>query len=157
MEKYPMTQQGYITLKEELSRLKNIERPDVIRSLSYARALGDLSENAEYHAARERQAFVEGRIVDLEYKLSNSEVIDPKKMSGFIVRFGATVSLVDEDTDDEMSYQIVGIDEADLSKNRLSYASPLAKAIIGKSIGDSVDVQTPKGSKHYEILKVIYI
>lgn len=151
-----MTVDGAYALEEELKRLKNVDRQEVIRAIADARALGDLSENAEYHAAREKQGFIEGRIAEIEAKLSNAEVIDPKKMAGDVVRFSATVTLVDEDNDEEVTYQIVGVDEADFSKGKLSFAAPLARAIIGRSAGDSVEVSTPNGKRAYEILKVKY-
>ena len=152
-----MTKNGNIQLQNELKHLKTTERPLVIQAIKEARAHGDLSENAEYDAAKEKQGFIEGRIAEIEDRLSRSEVIDPSKLSGNTVKFGATVKLVDDDTDEEHTYQIVGIDEADLDNNRISYSSPVAKSLIGKTVGDSVEVQTPRGSKCYEILKVNYI
>lgn len=151
-----MTQRGYTMLQDEMKRLKTVERPAVINALEEARAHGDLSENAEYHAAKERQAFIEGRLMELEDKISRSQVIDPKKMSGKTVRFGATVSLADEDTDEESTYQIVGEDEGDIQNGLLSLTAPLARALIGKDKGDSVEVTAPGGSKAYEIIKVVY-
>jgi len=151
-----MTQRGYTMLQDEMKRLKTVERPGVINALEEARAHGDLSENAEYHAAKERQAFIEGRLMELEDKISRSQVIDPKKMSGKTVRFGATVSLADEDTDEESTYQIVGEDEGDIQNGLLSLTAPLARAVIGKDKGDSVEVTAPGGSKAYEIIKVVY-
>ncbi|MEM6488655.1 MAG: transcription elongation factor GreA [Pseudomonadota bacterium] len=156
MEKVPMTRQGYTALNDELKILKNDERPAVIQSIAEAREHGDLSENAEYHAARERQSFIEGRIKELEGLISRAEVIDPSKMSGTTVRFGATVQIVDEDTEEERTYQIVGETEADIENNKLNMRSPLARALIGKDEGDSVEVQTPRGARSYEILKVRY-
>ena len=156
MSKTPMTVEGAHALEEELKRLKNVDRQEVIKAIADARALGDLSENAEYHAAREKQGFIEGRIAEIEAKLSNAEVIDPKKLNGDIVRFSATVTLIDDDNDEEVTYQIVGVDEADFSKNKLSFAAPLARAIIGRAEGDSVEVSTPNGKRAYEILKVKY-
>jgi len=156
MDKVPMTQRGYTMLQDEMKRLKTVERPAVINALEEARAHGDLSENAEYHAAKERQAFIEGRLMELEDKISRSQVIDPKKMSGKTVRFGATVSLADEDTDEESTYQIVGEDEGDIQNGLLSLTAPLARAVIGKDKGDSVEVTAPGGSKAYEIIKVVY-
>jgi len=156
MDKVPMTQRGYTMLQDEMKRLKTVERPGVINALEEARAHGDLSENAEYHAAKERQAFIEGRLMELEDKISRSQVIDPKKMSGKTVRFGATVSLADEDTDEESTYQIVGEDEGDIQNGLLSLTAPLARAVIGKDKGDSVEVTAPGGSKAYEIIKVVY-
>jgi len=154
MERVPMTAQGYARLEAELRNLKTVERSEVIKAIADARALGDLSENAEYHAAREKQGFIEGRITELESKLSRADVIDVTKLSGTTVRFGATVTLVDEDTDEESRYQIVGVDEADIKMGLLSFSAPLARALIGKSVGDSVEVLTPGGAKSYEILKV---
>ncbi len=154
MEKVPMTAPSYTRLQEELNALKSVQRPAVIRAISEARSHGDLSENAEYHAARERQSFIEGRVVELEDKLRRAEVIDVAKLSGKIVKFGATVRLADEDTDEKATYQIVGTDEAEISAGLLSVTSPLARALIGKKTGDSVEVTTPKGTKGYEIMRV---
>ncbi len=154
MEKQPMTADGLSQLEEELKRLKSEERPKVIRAIADARDHGDLSENAEYHAARERQSFIEGRLAELEDIISRAEVIDVSKLSGKVVRFGATVRLADEDTDQESTYLIVGSHEADISAGRLPITSPLARALIGKTIGDSVEVSTPSGHKAYEIVKV---
>ncbi|MEM6971857.1 MAG: transcription elongation factor GreA [Pseudomonadota bacterium] len=156
MEKVPMTKPGYRALNDELHTLKNDERPAVISAIAEAREHGDLSENAEYHAARERQSFIEGRIKELEGLISRADVIDTSKMSGPTVRFGATVQLVDEDTDEEKTYQIVGENEANIEQNKLNMKSPLARALIGKDEGDSVEVQTPRGARSYEILKVSY-
>ena len=152
-----MTAGGLKQLEEELRNLKDVERNAVIRAIAEAREHGDLSENAEYHAARERQSFIEGRIKELESIISHAEVIDPSKLSGDMVRFGATVLLADEDTDEESSYQIVGQHESDIESGKLSVASPLARGLIGKSLGDSVEVKTPRGSKSYEIVKVDYV
>lgn len=154
MEKIPMTAEGFKSLQTELKNLKSVDRPAVIRALSEARDHGDLSENAEYHAAKERQGFIESRVLELEDKLRRAEVIDVSKLSGSIVKFGATVVLADEDTDEESTYQIVGTDESDIKQGLLSVTSPLARALIGKSQGDSVDVDTPSGRKSYEIVKV---
>lgn len=154
MEKVPMTAAGYNRLQEELKHLKTVERPAVIKAIAEAREHGDLSENAEYHAARERQSFIEGRVSELEDKISRAEVIDPTKLSGKTVKFGATVTLADEDTDEESTYQIVGQDESDVKNRMLSITSPLARALIGKSVGDSVEVSTPGGSKMYEVVAV---
>src|SRR5689334_10916198 len=154
MEKVPMTEAGFNRLQEELRHLKTVERPAVIRAIAEAREHGDLSENAEYHAARERQSFIEGRLAELEDKISRAEVIDVSKLSGRHVKFGATVTLVDEDTDEKAAYQIVGQDESDIKTKRLSITSPLARALIGKQVGDTVEVSTPGGSKSYEIVKV---
>jgi transcription elongation factor GreA len=154
MEKIPMTPGGLVTLEEELKLLKSVERPAVIRAIAEAREHGDLSENAEYHAARERQSFIEGRVTELEDIISRAQVIDVSQLSGDTVRFGATVTLADEDNDDESIYQIVGAHEADIRSGLLSVHSPLARALIGKHIGDSVEVSTPGGSKSYEIVNV---
>ncbi len=156
MEKIPMTRAGNHLLDEELKRLKSVERPSVIQAIAEARELGDLSENAEYHSAREKQSFIEGRIKELEGILSLAEVIDPEKLSGAI-KFGATVTLVDEDTDEEKTYQIVGEVEADLERGLLNVRSPLARALIGKDEGDSVEVNTPGGQRSYEVLSIRYI
>ena len=154
MNKVPMTTEGYATLQDELKRLKSIDRPAIIRAIAEARDHGDLSENAEYHAARERQGFIEGRVMELEDKIARAEVIDVSKLSGPVVKFGATVTLADEETDEEQKFQIVGEDEADVSKGRLSVTSPLARALIGKGIGESVEVATPRGAKSYEVVTV---
>ncbi|NGM44155.1 transcription elongation factor GreA [Rhodobacter sp. SGA-6-6] len=156
MEKIPMTQRGFDALDEELKQLKTEARPAVIRDIAEARAHGDLSENAEYHAAREKQGFIEGRIKELEGILSLAEVIDPAKLSG-PVKFGATVQLVDEESEEEKTYQIVGEVEANIEAGLLNIRSPLARALIGKEEGDSVDVVTPGGQRSYEILSVRYI
>lgn len=156
MDKLPITAAGYTDLEKELKNLKSVERPAIIEAIATAREHGDLSENAEYHSAREKQSFIEGRIQELEGRLSLAEVIDPKTMSGNTVMFGATVELVDEDTEEEVTYQIVGEYEADIDQNKLSNTAPLSRALIGKSVGDSVEVRTPKGEKAYEILKVSY-
>jgi transcription elongation factor GreA len=154
--KVPMTPEGFARLSSELKRLKSVERPAIIRSIADARSHGDLSENAEYHAARERQSFIEGRLAEIEDKLSRAEVIDIRAQSGSRVMFGARVKLVDEETDEEASYQIVGPEEAEIENGRLSIASPLAKAILGKEAGDSVEVQTPRGVRYFEIIEVSY-
>jgi len=156
MEKIPMTPAGYIALESELKKLKSVERPSVIQAIAEARELGDLKENAEYHSAREKQGFIEGRIKELEGTLSLAEVIDPAKLSGAI-KFGATVTMVDEDTDEEKVWQIVGETEANVEKGMLNIKSPLARALIGKEEGDSVEVRTPGGEKAYEVLKIEYI
>jgi len=155
-DKVPMTAEGYARLEEELKQLKTVARPEVIKAIAEAREHGDLSENAEYHAARERQSFIEGRVAELEDKISRAQVIDPSKLSGDTVKFGATVRVVDEDTDQETSYQIVGETEADVKAGRLAITSPIARALIGKSVGDSVEVATPKGPKAYEILQISF-
>jgi transcription elongation factor GreA len=156
MDKVPMTRTGYDNLVDEVRRLKTVERPAVVKAIEEARSHGDLSENAEYHAAREKQAFIEGRLIEIEDKIARAEVIDVSQMSGSIIRFGATVKLVDEDTDEESTYTIVGEDEADIAKRRLSVTAPLGRALIGKQKGDSVDLTTPGGSKSYEVLQVSY-
>jgi transcription elongation factor GreA len=156
MNKIPMTLDGFNRLQEELKRLKSTDRPAIIRQIAEARDHGDLSENAEYHAARERQGFIEGRIMELEDKISRGEVIDVSKLSGKVIKFGATVTLADEDTDEQQVFQIVGEDEADVSNGRLSVTSPLARALIGKGKGDSVEVTTPRGAKSYEVVKVAF-
>jgi transcription elongation factor GreA len=157
IDKVPMTLAGYERLVEELKQLKTVERPAIIKAIAEARDHGDLSENAEYHAARERQSFIEGRVMELEAKISLAEIIDVKKLSGKTVTFGATVTLADEDTDEEVKYQIVGADESDIGKGLLSVTAPLARALIGKSVGDSVEVVTPRGSKSYEIVKIRFV
>lgn len=154
MERIPMTADGYKTLEDEINHLKVVERPTVIRMIEEARAHGDLSENAEYHAAKERQAFIEGRVVELEDKLSRADIIDISKLSGSTVKFGATVTLFDEDTDAKVKYQLVGDLEANAKKGRISISSPIARALIGKSKGDTVEVSAPGGARSYEILKV---
>jgi transcription elongation factor GreA len=157
MEKVPMTGEGYKSLDEELKRLKTVDRPAVIGAISEARAHGDLSENAEYHAAKERQGWIEGRIAEIEDKISRAQVIDVSKLSGDVVRFGATVSLIDEDTEEAARYQVVGEHEADVRAGRISVSSPLSRAVIGKSTGDVVEVFTPGGIKSYEITKVEWL
>ena len=156
MEKIPLTRAGAAALEVELKQLKSAERPAIIRAIAEAREHGDLSENAEYHSAREKQSFIEGRIKELEGTLGLAEVIDPAKQSGPI-KFGATVTIVDEDSDEEATYQIVGEPEADLEAGKLNLRSPLARALIGKEEGDSAEVNTPRGARSYEILKVDYI
>jgi transcription elongation factor GreA len=156
MAKVPMTAAGYGRLQEELKRLKSVDRPATIRAIAEARDHGDISENAEYHAARERQSFIEGRVLELEDKIARAEVIDVSKLSGKIVKFGATVTLEDEETEEKAVYQIVGEDEADIAQRRLSVTSPLARALIGKTIGESVEVSTPRGARSYEVVKVAF-
>ncbi|MGQ7844100.1 transcription elongation factor GreA [Granulosicoccus sp. 3-233] len=158
MNKVPMTKRGETLLREELADLKGVQRPRVIQAIADAREHGDLKENAEYHAAREQQSFIEGRVKEIEAKLSTAQVIDVTTLpkSGKVV-FGTTVKLLDLDTDEEITYQIVGDDEADLKARRISVASPVAKALIGKEEGDEVAVTTPKGIREYEILEVSYI
>ncbi len=157
MEKVPMTAAGYSRLQEELKHLKTVERPAVIRAIAEAREHGDLSENAEYQAARERQSFIEGRVLELEDRISRAEVIDVKALSGNSIKFGATVKLADEDTDEETTYQIVGQDESDIKAGRLSVTAPLARGLIGKSVGDVVEVTTPNGSKSYEVMDIRFV
>jgi transcription elongation factor GreA len=157
MERIPMTQSGYKALEEEINQLKSVERPSIIKMIAEARAHGDLSENAEYHAAKERQAFIEGRVMELEDQLGRADVIDVSKLTGGTVKFGATVSLVDEDTDEKKKYQIVGDLEADAKKGRISISSPIARALIGKGKGDTVEVAAPGGARSYEILKVEFV
>ncbi|MFQ6551285.1 transcription elongation factor GreA [Aestuariibius insulae] len=155
MDKIPLTKTGYDAVNVELKQLKSEERPAIIRAIAEAREHGDLSENAEYHSAKEKQSFIEGRIKELEAVISLADVIDPAKLSG-TVKFGATVKLVDEDTDEEKTYQIVGEHEASIEKGKLNVKSPLARALIGKDEGDSVEVRTPGGEKSYEILEIVY-
>jgi transcription elongation factor GreA len=157
MDKYPMTAQGHARLEAELKTLKHEERPNVIKAIAEAREHGDLSENAEYHAAREKQSFIEGRIKELEAVIAHAEVIDPKELEGDSVKFGATLELVDEETDEEVTYQIVGEYEASLEEGRISNTAPIARALFGKTQGDSVEVKTPKGERYYEILSVKYV
>jgi transcription elongation factor GreA len=156
MDKFPMTVAGYSALEEELKRRQQIERPRIIQAIAEARTHGDLSENAEYHAAKEAQSLNEGRIAELEDKLSRAEVIDVSKLSGTTIKFGATVTLVDEDTEEKKIYQIVGESEADVKAGRVSITSPTARALIGKKTGDSVEVNTPGGGKSYEIVNVAF-
>lgn len=157
MQKFPMTASGLQRLEEELRHLKGAERPSIIRAIAEARSHGDLSENAEYHAARDRQSFIEGRIAELEEIVASAEVIDPSTLSGDNVKFGAHVRVVDEDSEKESSYQIVGAYEADIKNGRISVSSPLAKALIGRKVGDTVSVPAPSGDRSYEILAVTYL
>jgi transcription elongation factor GreA len=152
-----MTAEGYEALDEELKRLKTRERPDVIAAISEARSHGDLSENAEYHAAKERQGWIEGRIAEIEDKMARAQVIDISKLSGAHVKFGATVSVVDEDTEEEARYKIVGEHEADVKSGKISVTSPLARGMIGKEVGDVVEINTPGGVKAYEIRKLEWV
>src|ERR687897_1485047 len=154
MEKVPLTIKGLATLEDELRHRQQVERPRIIQAISDARSLGDLSENAEYHAAKEAQALNEGRILELESLISRAEIIDISKLSGDRIKFGATVKLVDEDTEEEKTYQIVGEPEADVHSGRVSITSPIARALIGKGVGDTVEVHTPGGGKSYEIVGV---
>jgi len=156
MEKVPMTQTGYDRLEEEIRHLKHDERPAVIQAIAEARAHGDLSENAEYHAAKERQGWIEGQILELEDKYTRAEVIDVGKLNGKQVKFGATVGLIDEDTEEKKTWQIVGDYEADVKSGRISISSPIARALIGKEEGDSVEVAAPGGARSYEIAKVAF-
>jgi transcription elongation factor GreA len=157
MEKVPMTGEGYQALDEELKRLKTAERPTVIAAIAEARLHGDLSENAEYHAAKDRQGWIEGRIAEIEDKIARAQIIDVSKLSGDQVKFGATVSVVDEDTEESARYQIVGEHEADVRSGKISIASPIARAMIGKESGDVVEVNTPGGVKAYEIVKIEWV
>jgi transcription elongation factor GreA len=157
MDRIPMTATGLKSLEDELNQLKNVERHEIIKHIAEARAHGDLSENAEYHAAKEKQSFIEGRVIELEDMIGRADVIDISKMSGTTVKFGATVTLADEDTDEKKKYQIVGDHEADIKKGRISISSPIARALIGKSKGDSVEVAAPGGARSYEILKVEFV
>lgn len=157
MDKVPMTKIGHEVLEAELADLKSVQRPNVIEAIAAAREHGDLKENAEYHAAREQQSFIEGRIAQLDAALSKAQIIDPTTMSGDSVKFSATVEIVDEETDEEFTYQIVGDFETDTENGKISISAPIARALIGKSEGDSVSVKTPKGTRDYEILSVKYI
>lgn len=157
MEKVPMTAEGYQALDLELKRLKTQERPTVIAAIAEARQHGDLSENAEYHAAKERQSFIEGRLAELEDKIARAQIIDVSKLSGKQVKFGATVSLIDEDSGGKAKYKIVGEDESDVTAGKISVTSPIARALIGKEEGDVVEVMAPGGAKSYEIVKVKFL
>lgn len=157
MEKIPMTAVGYARLEAELKQLKSIERPAVIAAISEARAHGDLKENAEYHAAKEKQSFIEGRLQELEAVISRAEIIDVKALTGEHIKFGATVTIVDEDTEEKITYQIVGDYEADIKRNLISTSAPIGRALIGKKTGASVEVATPKGARFYEIITVEYV
>ncbi|MEM7748390.1 MAG: transcription elongation factor GreA [Pseudomonadota bacterium] len=154
MERVPMTVEGHAALEAELHRLKSEERPRIIQAIAEARAHGDLSENAEYHSAKEAQGMNEAKVAELEDKLGRADIVDPSTLSGDSVKFGATVKLVDEDTEEEVTYKIVGEMEADVKAGKVSVTSPIARALIGKSAGDSVEVNTPKGGRSYEILKL---
>jgi transcription elongation factor GreA len=156
MDKVPMTASGHQAMLDEIKHLKAVERPRIIKAITEARAHGDLSENAEYHAAKDQQGWIEARVAELEDKVSRAEVIDVTKLSGDTVKFGAVVTLVDEDSDEQSVYQIVGEFEADVKKGKISVTSPIARAIIGKKKGDSVEVMTPGGGKSYEIVKIRY-
>ena len=154
MERFPITASGFANMEIELKQLKTIERPNVIKAIAEARAHGDLSENAEYSAAREKQSFIEGRILELQGRIAGAEIIDVSKLTGDKVKFGATVVLMDEDTEEQVTYQIVGEYEADIKKGLLSNTAPISRALMGKNKGDSIEVVTPKGSKTYEIIEV---
>ena len=156
MEKFPLTKNGFTELEAELKRLKSVDRPNIIAAIEEARSHGDLSENAEYSSAKEKQSFIEVRIQELEAVISRAQVIDPTQIKGDVIRFGATVVVADEDTDEEKQYQIVGDYEADIEKNRISLSSPLAKALIGKETGDIAEFSAPGGKKSFEIVEVIY-
>ena len=156
MDKFPMTVLGYAALEAELKRRQQEDRPRIIAAISEARSHGDLSENAEYHAAKESQSHNEGRIAELEDKISRAEVIDVSKLSGDTIKFGATVKLIDDDTEEEKTYQIVGENEADVKDGKVSITSPIARALIGKKVGDAVEVNTPGGGKSYEVTAVAY-
>lgn len=158
IDKIPMTPEGHARLEEELKRLRSEERPAIIRAIAEAREHGDLSENAEYHAARERQSFIEGRLAELEDAISRAEIIDTTMVSGSgdVIRFGATVLVSDEDTEEEITYRLVGSYEADAKAGRLSVTSPLGRALIGKTLGDEVEVDTPRGHKTYEVIRISY-
>lgn len=155
MEKFPMTPAGYAALEAELKDLKSVQRPTIIKAIAEAREHGDLSENAEYHSAREKQSFIEGRIKELEGALGRADVIDPANLTGAI-KFGARVTLVDEDTDEQRTWQIVGEHEASIENGLLNIRSPIARALIGKEVGDSVEVRTPGGERYYEVVKIVY-
>ena len=157
MEKFPLTKQGFEELELELKHLKGVDRPNIIAAISEARSHGDLSENAEYSAAKEKQSFIEGRIQDLEAVLSRAQVIDPRQSNCDVIRFGATVLVADEDTDKEQKYQIVGDYEADINRNKISLSSPLAKALIGKEVGDIAEYMAPGGKKSFEVIEIQYI
>jgi transcription elongation factor GreA len=156
MEKHPMTPEGYAKLREELHNLRSVQRPAVIQAIAVAREHGDLKENAEYHAARDKQSFIEGRVKDLEAKLALAEVIDPSKLSGSRVAFGAKVKLSNTQTEEEVVYRIIGAEEANLAEGSLSISSPLARSLLGKEVGDEVKVRMPGGERVYEILEVAF-
>ena len=156
MERIPMTAEGHAALQTELKNLKSVERPNIIAAIAEARAHGDLSENAEYHAAKEKQSCIEGRISELDDKLARADVIDVSKLTGGKIRFGATVSLIDVDSEEESSYKIVGDDEANVKEGKISISSPIARALIGKEEGDEAEVAAPSGARAYEIVKVEY-
>lgn len=155
MKRIPITKEGYENLKKEIEHLKTVERPSVIRSIEEARAHGDLSENAEYDAAKERQAFVEGRISELGHKIASADVIDPKTVSTECAVFGCTVVLENLDTEEEVRYQLVGADESDVAKGRISVVSPLGRAMIGKKVGDEIVIQAPGGKREFEVIDIL--
>ena len=157
MERIPMTAEGHAALQAELKNLKSVERPNIIAAIAEARSHGDLSENAEYHAAKEKQSFIEGRINELDDKLARADVIDVSKLTGGKIRFGATVGLIDVDSEEEVSYKIVGDDEANVKEGKISISSPIARALIGKEEGDEAEVAAPSGARAYEITKVEYL
>ena len=154
MDKFPITASGFKAMEAELKNLKTVERPEIIKAIAEARGHGDLKENAEYHAAKEKQSFIEGRIMELQGRIAGADVIDVAALTGDQIKFGATVKLIDEDTEEKVVYQIVGEYEADIKKNMLSNTAPISRALMGKKKGDSVEVKTPKGSKNYEIVEV---
>ena len=156
MERIPMTAEGHAALQTELKTLKSVERPSIIAAIAEARQHGDLSENAEYHAAKEKQSFIEGRISELDDKLARADIIDVSKLGGAKVRFGATVTIADVDTEEEQTYKIVGEDEADVKQGKISVTSPIARALIGKEEGDEAEVAAPAGARAYEVIKVVY-
>jgi transcription elongation factor GreA len=156
MERIPMTAEGHAALQAELKVLKSVERPNIIAAISEARSHGDLSENAEYHAAKEKQSFIEGRISELDDKLARADIIDVSKLGGKKIRFGATVTIIDVDSEEKFTYKIVGEDEADVKEGKISITSPLARAMIGKEEGDEAEVAAPSGARAYEIAKVVY-
>jgi transcription elongation factor GreA len=156
MERIPMTAEGHAALQAELKVLKSVERPNIIAAISEARSHGDLSENAEYHAAKEKQSFIEGRISELDDKLARADIIDISKLGGKKIRFGATVTIVDVDSEEKFTYKIVGEDEANVKEGKISVTSPLARAMIGKEEGDEAEVSAPSGARAYEIAKVVY-
>jgi transcription elongation factor GreA len=156
MERIPMTAEGHAALQAELKLLKSVERPNIIAAISEARSHGDLSENAEYHAAKEKQSFIEGRISELDDKLARADIIDVSKLGGKKIRFGATVTIIDVDSEEKFTYKIVGEDEADVKEGKISITSPLARAMIGKEEGDEAEVAAPSGARAYEVAKVVY-
>ncbi|HAY07680.1 MAG TPA: transcription elongation factor GreA [Hyphomonas sp.] len=156
MERIPMTAEGHAALQAELKVLKSVERPNIIAAISEARSHGDLSENAEYHAAKEKQSFIEGRINELDDKLARADIIDVSKLSGKKIRFGATVTIIDVDSEEKFTYKIVGEDEADVKQGKISVTSPIARAMIGKEEGDEAEVSAPSGARAYEVAKVVY-